>query len=288
MQLLNTINDLRKVTRSWRIAGERIAFVPTMGNLHAGHLKLVQAAKQDADRVIVSIFVNPTQFGAGEDFAAYPRTEAEDRQKLQDAGVDALFLPGMAEMYGDNPQTTVSVTYLSTLHCGIFRPGHFDGVATVVCKLFNLVQPDVAVFGLKDYQQLVIIRTMVNDLNFPIEIKAVETKREDDGLAMSSRNGYLSTEERTVAPKLYQSLCHAADEILMGNKAFKTIENEALNYLQSTRFKPEYFAICRADNLVKVEKTDTDLVILTAARLGNTRLIDNIAVSVTESHSCND
>jgi pantoate--beta-alanine ligase len=279
MHVINTIVELHKAVNNWRTSGGRIAFVPTMGNLHAGHLKLVEAAKRDAGRVIVSIFVNPTQFGEGEDFSSYPRTEHEDKQKLQDAGVDALFLPSVIEMYGKHPQTTVSVKNLSTLHCGAFRPGHFDGVATVVCKLFNMVKPDIAYFGLKDYQQVVVICTMVNDLNFPIEIKPVKTERESSGLAMSSRNGYLSTDEIKVAPQLYQALCAARDGVLKGDKSFETIEREALAFLQSQGFKPDYFSICRADNLLKANKETSELVILTAARLGKTRLIDNIVFS---------
>jgi pantoate--beta-alanine ligase len=281
MQVINTINELRKVTNNWRSTGKRIAFVPTMGNLHAGHLKLVKAAKQDADWVIVSIFVNPTQFGIGEDFTAYPRTEADDKQKLQDAGIDVLFLPSVAEMYGDQLQTIISIKNLSTLHCGTFRTGHFDGVATVVCKLFNMVQPHEAFFGQKDYQQLAVIRTMVKDLNIPVEIRSVATVRENSGLAMSSRNGYLSDEDIKVAPQLYQALCAARDKVLTGNKSYEIIENEALDYLKTKGFQPDYFTICKADNLLKAGKEDTNLVILTACRLGITRLIDNIEFTVT-------
>ncbi|NOU23124.1 MAG: pantoate--beta-alanine ligase, partial [Methyloglobulus sp.] len=186
MQVITTAFDLRKAANSWRKAGERIAFVPTMGNLHAGHLRLVEEAKLFADRVVVSIFVNPIQFGVGEDFETYPRTEAEDKQKLATAGIDLLYLPSVSEMYGDGTKTIVSVKSLSNLYCGASRPGHFDGVATVVCKLFNVVQPDVAFFGQKDFQQLAIIRTMVNDLNIPVEIRPVGTVRESSGLAMSS------------------------------------------------------------------------------------------------------
>lgn len=280
MQIIKTIADLRNVVKIWREDGERIAFVPTMGNLHAGHLKLVDEAKEDASRVIVIIFVNPTQFGPNEDFAAYPRTETEDKQKLQTCGVDLLFLPSVAEMYGEDAQTVVSVKHLSTLHCGAFRPGHFDGVATVVCKLFNMVQPDVAFFGQKDYQQLAVIRAMVNDLNIPIEINAVETVRESNGLAMSSRNAYLNTDEIQVAPKLYECLCAARDELRLGDKPYETVEKEALAKLQGLGFQPDYFSICKADNLQAAGKDDVGLVILAAARLGKTRLIDNIEFTV--------
>ena len=280
MQIINTIVELRKTVNSWRTAGERIAFVPTMGNLHAGHLKLVDEAKLSADRVVVSIFVNPTQFGVGEDFEAYPRTEAEDKQKLDAAGIDLLFLPSVSEMYGNGSRTLISATNLSTIHCGASRPGHFDGVATVVCKLFNMVQPEVAFFGLIDFQQLAIIRTMVNDLNIPVEIRSVETVRESSGLALSSRNGYLKAEELQLAPKLYQALCAARDEILSGEKRYSVIENEAVTYLQNAGFVPDYFSVCRVNDLYKADKRDTDLVVLATAKLGRTRLIDNICFSV--------
>ena len=251
MQTIKTIADLRNVVKIWREDGERIAFVPTMGNLHVGHLTLIEEAKADASRVIVSIFVNPSQFGPNEDFAAYPRTEAEDKQKLHAVGVDLLFLPSVSEMYNQGAHTVVSVKNLSSLHCGAFRPGHFDGVATVVCKLFSTVQPDAAFFGQKDYQQLAVIRAMVNDLNIPVEINAVATVREDSGLAMSSRNGYLSTEEMQVAPKLYECLCAAKDKVMLGTMPYDAIEKEALAVLVSFGFQPDYFSICRADTLQK-------------------------------------
>jgi pantoate--beta-alanine ligase len=281
MQVINTIIDLRKAVNSWRSAGERIAFVPTMGNLHAGHLKLVEEAKLSADRVVVSIFVNPTQFGLGEDFEAYPRTEAEDKQKLSKIGADVLFLPSVSEMYSKDALTIISVKSLSTLHCGASRPGHFDGVATVVCKLFNMVQPDVAFFGQKDFQQLVIIRTMVRDLNIPIELRSIPTVRESSGLAMSSRNAYLNSDEVKVAPKLYQTLSTARDEILMGEKDFEKIENKAVAYLKEIGFVPDYFTICKPDDLLKADMQTTDFALLAAAKLGKTRLIDNICVSLT-------
>lgn len=280
MQVINTIVDLRKAVNSWRMAGERIAFVPTMGNLHTGHLKLVDAAKLSADRVVVSIFVNPTQFGVDEDFEAYPRTEDEDKQKLDAAGVDLLFLPSVFEMYRDGIKTVVSVKNLSKLHCGVSRPGHFDGVATVVCKLLNIVQPDVAFFGQKDYQQLAIIRIMVSDLNIPVEIRSMDTVRESNGLAMSSRNNYLNAEQFQIAAKLYHALCAARDEILSGKKPYEAIEKEAMAFLQTVGFQPDYFSICRADDLLKADQQDTDLVVLAAAKLGRTRLIDNICFSL--------
>lgn len=276
MRKVISISELRNAIASWHSAGERIAFVPTMGNLHAGHLRLVSEARKKADRVVVSIFVNPTQFGAGEDFETYPRTEREDREKLEAAGVDLLFLPSVSEMYAPDVKTVVSVAGLSELYCGTSRPGHFNGVATVVCKLFNIVQPDIALFGLKDFQQLAVIRTMVRDLSFSVEIIAVDTVREPSGLAMSSRNGYLSPEEMKVAPKLYASLCAARDAVLAGRQPYADIEIRSMLFLREAGFQPDYFSICRGSDLKKAETEDKDLVILAAAKLGRTRLIDNV------------
>lgn len=280
MQIVNTIVQLREIIKSWRIVGDRVAFVPTMGNLHAGHLTLVQSAKLKADKVVVSIFVNPIQFGAGEDFNAYPRTEKEDIQKLTEAGADLLFLPEVSEIYPVAANTVVSVNPLSTILCGAFRPGHFDGVATVVCKLLNMVQPSVAFFGLKDYQQFLIIQTMVNDLNIPVELTGIETVREASGLAMSSRNAYLSDQELTVAPKLYQALCDARDEVLKSRKTFESIENEAKQFLLTSGLKPDYFSICNAENLMPTTREDANLAILAAVKLGRARLIDNVLFNI--------
>ncbi|MEC4748043.1 pantoate--beta-alanine ligase [Methylomicrobium sp. Wu6] len=279
MQTVNTIAELRAVLASWRRAGDRIAFVPTMGNLHEGHISLVDAARQRTERVVVSIFVNPTQFGVGEDFETYPRTEAEDREKLLAAGADLLFLPAVREMYDPAAKTVVSVAGLSDLHCGAFRPGHFNGVATVVAKLFNIVQPDKALFGLKDYQQFVIIRTMVRDLNMQVELVPVETVREVNGLAMSSRNGYLSSAEKENAAKLYRALCEARDAVLSGDADYGDIERQAQVFLSAAGFKVDYFSICRSTDLVAAMPEDRGVVILVAARLGKTRLIDNICFS---------
>ena len=279
MQTVNAVSELREVIRTWRLAGESVAFVPTMGNLHAGHLQLVNEAKKKADRIVVSIFVNPAQFGAGEDFETYPRTEREDQEKLNAANTDLLFLPAVADIYAPDAKTVVTVTELSDLYCGASRPGHFSGVATVVCKLFNIVQPNVALFGQKDFQQLVVIRTMVRDLNIPVEIMGVETVREFNGLAMSSRNGYLTDDEKSVAPKLYQSLCAARDAILAGNHTYADIEQQALQFLQQAGFQPDYFCVCRSNDLKKAAVEDVDLVLLAAAKLGKTRLIDNIYFS---------
>lgn len=280
MEIVKTIADLRLAIKNMRVNGESLAFVPTMGNLHAGHLKLVAEAQNSADRVVVSIFVNPTQFGEGEDFETYPRTEADDKEKLQAAGVNLLFLPSVAEMYSAKATTLISVKNLANLHCGLTRPGHFDGVATVVCKLFNMVQPNMAFFGQKDFQQLAVIRTMVSDLNIPVDIKSVATARESNGLALSSRNGYLSPNELQIAPKLYQALCAARDAVLANLKPYNVIETDAKAFLQNLNFLPDYFSICRSTDLQKAEKTDVDVVILAAAKLGKTRLIDNIYFSV--------
>ncbi|MDD5579190.1 MAG: pantoate--beta-alanine ligase [Methylobacter sp.] len=280
MQTVKTVPELRHAIRVWRLAGESIAFVPTMGNLHEGHLKLVTVARQKADKVVASIFINPTQFGVGEDFATYPRTELEDQDKLNAANTDLLFLPAVPEVYAEDANTVVTVTGLSELYCGASRPGHFNGVATVVCKLFNMVQPDIALFGLKDFQQLTVIRAMVRDLNIPVEIAGVETVREADGLAMSSRNSYLTAEERVTAPKLYEALCAARVAILSGNRSYAEIEQNAWLFLQKFGFQPDYFCVCRSQDLKKAEVDDSDLVLLAAAKLGKTRLIDNLCFSI--------
>jgi pantoate--beta-alanine ligase len=281
----SSIADLHAALKPWRQAGEKIAFVPTMGNLHAGHLQLVKEANANAEKVVVSIFVNPSQFGAGEDFANYPRTEAEDQTQLETLGTDLLFMPSVSEMYPHQAQTAVRVAGLSELYCGASRPGHFDGVATIVCKLFNIVQPDIAIFGRKDFQQLAIIQAMVRDLNMPIEIIGVDTVREASGLAMSSRNGYLTASEKTLAANLYLSLLEAKDAILCSDKPFSEIEQEAQEFLATKGFTPDYFSICRNQDLKAAGLEDKHLVILAAATLGKTRLIDNVCVSKQELNS---
>ena len=275
MQTVTTIAELRKIIQSWKQQGDSVAFVPTMGNLHDGHLHLVQQAKSKARRVVVSIFVNPTQFGVNEDFSSYPRTETQDQEKLLAIGTDLVFLPSVDEMYNPTAKTSVTVSGLSEIHCGASRVGHFAGVATVVCKLFNMVQPDLALFGLKDFQQLMVIRTMVRDLNIPVGILGIDTVREADGLAMSSRNGYLSKAERQIAPVLYQTLCSAKEAILKG-ETIETVTEQAKQRLTDVGFVVDYFTVCRADDLSLAQNTDTELVILTAAKLGKTRLIDNL------------
>lgn len=280
MQQITSIKALRAIVKRWHQQGECIALVPTMGNLHSGHIKLVKEAKKKADKVIVSIFVNPTQFCPGEDFASYPRTEVEDKKKLTAIATDLLFLPTVDEIYYQRTTTTiVSVPELSKLHCGASRPGHFDGVATVVTKLFNIVQPDIAVFGVKDFQQLLIIRNMVRDLNIAVKIIAVATERATDGLAMSSRNSYLTKDERIKAAKIYQSLCLAHKAVLAKKLNLRVIEQQQQAYLQTVGVKLDYFSICRQDNLHKAQESDTELIILLAAKLGTTRLIDNICFS---------
>jgi pantoate--beta-alanine ligase len=279
METVNTVAQLRAAIKIWRLAGDSIAFVPTMGNLHEGHIKLVEAAKKHADRVVVSIFVNPLQFGVTEDYGSYPRTEFEDKAKLLAVATDLVFLPSVTDMYAADARTKVEVDGLSTVYCGASRPGHFVGVATVVCKLFNMVQPDVALFGVKDFQQLMVIRTMVMDLNIPVDIIGVETVREESGLALSSRNSYLTDDERVIAAKLYQVLARARTAVLAGNQALREIEVDSVFFLHKAGFHPEYFNICRSSDLKKASQDDRGLVILAAAKLGKTRLIDNIQFS---------
>jgi pantoate--beta-alanine ligase len=265
----------------WRSA-TRIAFVPTMGNLHEGHLELVRRARALADVVVVSIFVNPMQFGANEDLDAYPRTLNADREKLFAEGVQFLYTPSSDDIYPDGleRQTVVRVPDLSETLCGSSRPGHFDGVATVVCKLFNIVRPDVAVFGEKDFQQLSIIRKMTDDLCIPVEIVGVPTARAEDGLALSSRNGYLTAEQREVAPRLHGVLIECREAIACGFDNFLQLESHARMQLLQAGFEPDYFAIRDARTLRNVTEDTEEIAILAAARLGSTRLIDNVRLSL--------
>lgn len=276
METLTSVQDVRACIQQWRQAGQSIAFVPTMGNLHAGHIKLLTTAKQKADKVAASIFVNPAQFGPNEDFNSYPRTESQDSESLLANGADLLFLPPVTEIYPQPPQTAISVKTLSKLYCGASRPGHFDGVALVVCKLLNIIQPDLLLLGEKDFQQLAIIRRMISDLNMPVEVQSVATVREADGLAMSSRNNYLSTPQRQLAPMLFQALCEARDAILSGNRDFQAVTGQQIQILQQAGFTVDYFTVCRSSDLMEADKNDLSLVILIAAKLGATRLIDNI------------
>lgn len=283
MQTVTSVVELRHRIREWRQAGLSVGFVPTMGNLHAGHIKLVTTAKQRTDKVVVSIFVNPTQFGPNEDFASYPRTEGADQEKLRAAAADLLFLPAVTEMYPQATQTTISVSDLAKLHCGVSRPGHFDGVALVVCKLLNMVQPDLLLLGEKDFQQLAVIRQMVADLTIPVDVLGVATEREADGLAMSSRNTYLSEQQRQLAPQLYQALRAAREAILAGCDDYAGLELQQRQALQQVGFAVDYFHVCCSETLLSASPGDTNLVILAAAKLGSTRLIDNLCFSKASS-----
>ncbi|ALO41067.1 pantoate--beta-alanine ligase [Pseudoalteromonas phenolica] len=281
MQSVSEIKSLRSQIKAWRQQGLSIAFVPTMGNLHQGHFSLVEKAKTLADKVVVSIFVNPMQFGANEDLDSYPRTLDADKQGLAEIGTALVFTPTVDVMYpnGLAAQSYVDVPDISMGYCGGARPGHFKGVATVVTKLFNMVQPDFACFGEKDFQQLQVIRTMVRDLSMPIEIIGVPTQREVSGLAMSSRNGYLSEQEKDTAKVLYQTLLNAGQSLEQGNKAFDAIELEAKQALEQAGLKPDYFAVAEKDNLKPATLETKEFVILAAAFLGKVRLIDNLQVS---------
>ena len=281
METVTTIAAVREHVRRWRSEGRRIAFVPTMGNLHAGHVSLIEAARRHGDRFVASIFVNPMQFGPNEDFAHYPRTPAQDARMLAEAGCDLMFMPDVLEIYpnGSERATRVEVPGLSSILDGEFRPGHFEGVATVVTKLFEIVQPDVAVFGEKDFQQLTIIRRMVADLCMPISIIAAPTVREPDGLAMSSRNQYLTDEERRKAPIIHQTLLAAVTRMRAGDRDFAGIERAGVEALEQAGFRPDYFAVRCADDLGSPDADTRQLVVLIAARLGRARLIDNLQVA---------
>ena len=279
---VHTIAELRARIAAWKQAGERVAFVPTMGNLHRGHIHLVERARELAPRTVASIFVNPMQFGANEDYAGYPRTLEDDSRQLEAVGLDLLFAPKLTEVYprplADMAQVTAPE--LSAVLCGVSRPIHFSGVTTIVTKLFNMVQPDVAVFGEKDWQQLVVIRRMVADLDFPVEIVGVPTVREPDGLALSSRNGYLSAEERAMAPALYATLRATAGRLRTGERDYAVLEAEAKTRLEAAGFRPDYFEIRCSDSLRQPTPADVDLRIFAAAWLGRARLIDNLAVTL--------
>lgn len=284
MRVIDDSRSLRETLNPLRHRGQRIALVPTMGNLHEGHLALVAEAQKHASFVVCSIFVNPMQFGPSEDLDAYPRTLEQDIARLEAAGCHALFTPGVAEMYplGHQQHTVVSVPALSEGYCGASRPGHFDGVATVVCKLFNLVQPDTAVFGLKDYQQFLVIQRMTADLCLPIALVGVPTRREASGLAMSSRNGYLTAEEKERATALIHNLRTAADSLQAGATPAE-VEARATQQLEEAGLRPDYFKVCHAQTLAPATAQDENLVILAAAWMGRTRLIDNLVLQRTRS-----
>ncbi|MGH8296374.1 MAG: pantoate--beta-alanine ligase [Steroidobacteraceae bacterium] len=282
METVTTIAAVRERVHRWRGEGRRIAFVPTMGNLHAGHFSLIETARRHGERFVASIFVNPMQFGPNEDFAHYPRTPAQDARMLSEAGCDLMFMPDVVEIYpnGSERATRVEVPGLSDILCGEFRPGHFEGVATVVAKLLHIVEPDVAVFGEKDFQQLTIINRMAADLCMPVTIIAAPTVREPDGLAMSSRNQYLTDEERRTAPVIHQTLLAAVQRLRAGDRDFVAIERSGTAALERAGFRPDYFAVRRADELSAPDPDTRHLVVLTAARLGRARLIDNLQLGV--------
>jgi pantoate--beta-alanine ligase len=274
MQLIHSVTELRQ-----RLSTEAsVAFVPTMGNLHAGHLDLVRIARQHASCVVVSIFVNPLQFGANEDFGKYPRTLQADCDKLAASGVEVVFAPGEADMYPQPQQVTVEPPPIAQELCGAFRPGHFRGVATVVLKLFNMVQPQVAVFGKKDYQQLHVVRQMVAQLNLPLQIVGAETLRAADGLALSSRNQYLSATERTDAVFLYQTLTNMRKSLQNGTQDYAKLEHDAVVALSARGWQVDYVTIRAQSSLALPVPGERELVVLAAARLGATRLIDNLEV----------
>ena len=282
MKVIEDKGELRELVAEWRRAGDHIAVVPTMGNLHAGHISLVDIARQHAERVVVTVFVNPTQFGAGEDFDTYPRTIDKDTRRLKTVSADVLFAPNESVVYpfGHENATRVIVPGLTEHLCGSFRPGHFDGVTSVVARLFALVQPDTAVFGQKDYQQQLVIRRMVDDLNLPVRVVTAPTVREDDGLAMSSRNAYLDEDEREVAPRLFETLQGIEESLQGGDAAFEKLEQDAMAQLEQAGFDPEYVAIRNARDLAPPEADCREFVVLAAARLGAARLIDNVLVTI--------
>ena len=281
MLICTSIKQLQDALASFRLAHQSVALVPTMGNLHEGHLQLVHTAKKHADAALVTIFVNPTQFGANEDLDNYPRTLAEDIDKLDEINTNILFTPSVEDIYpqGGSHSTNVHVPQLTNLLCGAARPGHFDGVTTIVNKLFNMTQVDVAIFGEKDFQQLAVIRRMVTDLNIPINIIGEPIVREQDGLAMSSRNGYLSTMERDIAPQLYKILTSVKKQIVEGGTDYNAIETAAKKQLIDNGFKPDYFSIVDQETLAPPINNASKLVILVAAHLGTTRLIDNLVIN---------
>jgi pantoate--beta-alanine ligase len=278
MNTVKTVRELRAVVARARSEGKRIALVPTMGNLHSGHIALVTKAVQRADFVIASIFVNPLQFGPNEDLASYPRTLAADQEQLLQAGCHLLFTPTVEEIYphGMADQTIVRVPVVSEGLCGGSRPGHFDGVSTVVSKLFNMVQPDIAIFGQKDFQQLAVVNALVRDLNMPIQIIGEPTVRAADGLALSSRNGYLTEDQRTAAPALYRVIKQIGTALQNGEQDHQQLIGDGVKALESAGFRPDYLEIRHAVSLRPATPDDRDLVVLGAAFMGKTRLIDNL------------
>ena len=282
MDVIHSKDELAQQLADWRQLGDHIALVATMGNLHQGHLSLIDLAREHAERVIVTIFVNPTQFGEGEDFEEYPRTLERDTRLLKKTPADLVFAPSVETMYpfGLEMATRVTVPGLTENFCGASRPGHFDGVTTVVARLFAMVMPDVAVFGQKDFQQQLVIRHMTADLGLPIQIITAETIRDTDGLALSSRNSYLTDDERATAPLLFATLSSVGTELQSGQRNFADLEAAASARLREAGFEVDYFAIRRAQNLESPDRDCDELVVLAAARLGNARLIDNVVVTI--------
>ncbi len=280
MIVLHTIKQVRDYVGRMRADQARIAFVPTMGNLHQGHLRLVAEAQKQAEVVVVSIFVNPTQFGVNEDFASYPRTLDQDLEKLRQQGTQAVFTPSVEELYPRGPKlhTQVEVTGISAILCGVTRPTHFAGVATVVNKLLNIVMPDSLYLGKKDFQQLRVVESMVADLDMPVQVFGVDTVREADGLAMSSRNQYLSIQERETAAKIFNLLIYIKDSLVAGDRDFNKLEQQGRDTLEKQGFRPDYVSIRCARDLALAENGEKRLVVLIAAYLGRARLIDNMEV----------
>jgi pantoate--beta-alanine ligase len=282
MRTVTTIAEVRSQVAEWHAARERVVFVPTMGNLHAGHVSLIEAARRHGKRFVASIFVNPMQFGPNEDFAHYPRTPTQDAKMLADAGCDLMFMPDVGEIYpnGADQATRVEVPGISNILCGEFRPGHFEGVATVVAKLFNIVDADVAIFGEKDFQQLTVIRRMVTDLCLRVEIVGAPTVRETDGLAMSSRNQYLDEAQRKLAPAIYRQLQQAVAALQAGVRDYASIEAGGRGALDGAGFRTDYFSVRDAKTLAPAKPDTRHFVVLAASRLGKARLIDNVQFTV--------
>lgn len=282
MQVMQDIEQMRGIVRGWKREGLTVAFVPTMGNLHDGHLSLIRRAQQEAEKVVASIYVNPLQFDRPDDLSRYPRTLQADLDHLEADGVDLVFTPDDKTIYPDgiDMSTKVDVPVISTILCGAHRPGHFVGVATVVCKLFNMVEPDVAIFGEKDYQQLLLIRRMGQDLNLPVRVLGAPTRREESGLAMSSRNNYLTDAEKHQAAGIYRMLCEAADKLIEAGHYYPALEKDGARRLQEDGFVADYVSVRRAVDLQIPSPQDkpADLVILSAALLGKARLIDNLQI----------
>jgi len=283
MYTISSIANLRETIKEWRKKGESIAFIPTMGNLHDGHISLVEHALGRTDHTVVSVFVNPLQFGEGEDYQGYPRTLNADREQLAIREVDILFVPNLNEMYPEGMENHAQVVLpenLTNILCGVSRPTHFAGVTTVVAKLFNIIQPDMAIFGEKDYQQLFLIKKMVQDLCMPIEVVGKPIIREKNKLAMSSRNQYLTAAQREVAPNLFATLNNMRQRIQDGERDFDKLTDQAQTTLSELGFKPDYISIRNRDTLAVSTDTDKNLIILAAAYLGKARLLDNIKCSI--------